>query len=115
MTVNKVPYGDGEPLRTRIGYGVYGTGGTRLAAGQLYTLPGEARPFARGKLTVHFERKAGRRWRALGRAAAARIAKRPRGVKLRRHFKAGRYRAVFEYSGYKSFRKTVARRAFTVG
>jgi hypothetical protein len=115
MTVNKVPYGDGEPLRTRIGHGVYGSGGTRLAAGQLYTLPGAARPFARGKLAVHFERKAGRRWRPLGRTAQARIAKRPRAVRLRRTFKPGRYRAVFEYSGYKSFSKTVARRAFTVG
>jgi hypothetical protein len=116
MTVNKVPYGDGEPLRTRIGNGVYGTGGTRLAAGKLYTLPGESRPFARGRLTVHFERKAGPRWRPLGRTAQARVSKRAStAVTLRRHFKPGRYRAVFEYTGYKSFRKAVARRAFTVG
>jgi hypothetical protein len=112
VTVNKVAYGDGESIPTRIGLGLYGTGRDRTAAGQLFTIPSAARPLARGRLTVRWERQAGRRWVAFGRiAVAAATAK----VSSRRNFGAGRYRAVIEYSGYKSFRRAVARRVFTVG
>jgi hypothetical protein len=84
FTVNKVAYGDGEPIRTRIAVGIYGTGRARLAGG---------------------------RWRPFGRAAAASVR---RMVRAQRHFRPGRYRAVIEYTGYKSFRPSMGRKAFTV-
>jgi hypothetical protein len=112
LTVNKVRYGDGEPIRTRISVGVYGTGGSRVAGGRLFTIPAAARPLVRGRLSVHWERQVGRRWRPFGRAAAVTL----RGmVRARRHFGGGRYRAVIEFPGYKSFRPSVGRRVFTVG
>ena len=111
VTVNRVAYGDGEKIRTRISVGLYGKGKSRLAAAALYTLPGEAKRFLRGRMTIAFERKAGKRWRPFGGAARGSVS---RSVKRRRKFKAGRYRVVMRFAGYKSFKPAVARRAFRI-
>ncbi|MDQ4040990.1 MAG: cellulase family glycosylhydrolase [Actinomycetota bacterium] len=111
ITVNRVPYGDGEPIRTRIGVGLYGSGKSRIAAGTLYTRPAEAKSFLRGRLKVSFERKAGRRWRPFGGAVSRNATK---AVQRRRKFKPGTYRMVIQFAGYKSFKPAVARRTFRV-
>ncbi|HVE68401.1 MAG TPA: cellulase family glycosylhydrolase [Solirubrobacteraceae bacterium] len=111
VTVNRVAYGDGEPVPTRIAVGLYGRGNSRIAAGTLFTRPAEARSLLRGRMTIAFERKAGRRWRAFGAAAAGSVS---RAFQRRRRFAPGRYRVVMTFAGYKSFKPTVARRAFTV-
>jgi hypothetical protein len=111
VTANRVPYGDGEDVRTRIAVGVYGTGKARLIAGTLYTKPAVARSLVRGRLQVTFERKAGRRWVPMGRAAGGPARK---AVKIRRKFKPGKYRAVLSFPGYKSFRPTLVARPFRV-
>ena len=111
ITVNKVRYGDGEPVFTRIALGLYGSGRARVAGGRLFTLPHEARTLARGRLSIRWERQAGRRWVPFGQAAGATAT---RAVRAQRKFSPGRYRVVIEYLGYKSFRRTVARRAFTI-
>jgi Cellulase (glycosyl hydrolase family 5) len=112
VTVNKVRYGDGEPVGTRIALGLYGNGLSRVAGGRLFTVPHEARPQARGRLTIYWERQSGHRWLPSGRAAAATPT---RAVRAQRKFSPGRYRVVAVYSGYKAFRPAVARRAFTIG
>jgi hypothetical protein len=110
-TVTRVPYGLGEPIRTTLSVGVYGRGKRRIVAGQLFTLPRVARVFVRGRLRIRFERKAGRRWIPIGASAGGAVS---RAVRTTRRFRAGRYRAVVEFAGYKSFRPTVARRPFTI-
>jgi cellulase (glycosyl hydrolase family 5) len=111
VTVNRVPYGDGEPVRTRIAVGLYGTGKARIAAGTLFTRPAEAKPFLQGRMTIAFERKAGSRWRPFGGAAGGPVA---RAVQHRRKFKPGRYRVVVSFAGYKSFKPAVSRRSFAI-
>ena len=111
VTANRVPYGDGEDVRTRIAVGVYGTGKARLIAGTLYTKPAVARSLVRGRLQVTFERKAGKRWVPMGRSAGGSARK---AVKIRRKFKPGKYRAVLSFAGYKSFRPTLVARPFRV-
>jgi hypothetical protein len=111
VTVNRVAYGDGEPVRTRIAVGLYGKGKSRIAAGTLFTLPGEAKSFLRGRMTIAFERKAGRRWVPYGGAAAGSVSS---ALQRRRKFKPGRFRVVITFPGYKSFKPSVARRAFTI-
>ncbi|MDX6696706.1 MAG: polysaccharide biosynthesis protein PslG [Solirubrobacteraceae bacterium] len=111
VTVNRVAYGDGEPVRTRISVGLYGTGKSRIAAGTLFTRPGEAKPFLRGRMTIAFERKAGPRWVPYGGAAAGSVSS---ALQRRRKFKPGRYRVVITFAGYKSFRPATARRSFTI-
>jgi hypothetical protein len=113
VTVTKVAYGDGEPVFTRIGIGLYGSGAARVAAGRLYTLPGEAKPFLRGRMTIAFERLAGRRWVPFG-AAAGGSAASTRALQRQRRFKPGRYRVVIAFAGYRSFRPALARRPFTI-
>ena len=111
VTVNRVNYGEGEPVRTRISIGLYGKGKSRIAAATLFTRPGEAKPFLRGRMNIAFERKAGKRWRPFGRAAGGSVS---RALQRQRKFKAGKYRVVMKFAGYKSFKPAVARRAFTV-
>ena len=111
VTANRVPYGDGEDVRTRIAVGVYGTGKARLIAGTLYTKPAVARSLVRGRLQITFERKAGKRWVPMGRTAGGPARK---AVKIRRKFKPGKYRAVLSFPGYKSFRPTLVARPFRV-
>jgi hypothetical protein len=111
ITVNKVPYGLGEAVPTRIALGLYGAGRSRSAAGQLYTLPHAARPLARGRITIRWERRSGPRWVRFGGGGAAAAT---RQVRSQRSFGPGQYRVVAEYGGYKSFRRTVARRAFRI-
>jgi hypothetical protein len=110
-TVNRVPYGLGEPIRTTISVGLYGSGKKRLVGARLFTLPRVARNFVRGRLRVRFERKAGRRWVPFGASAGGSVSRPLRTV---RSFRPGRYRVVVEFPGYKSFRPTTARRPFTV-
>jgi cellulase (glycosyl hydrolase family 5) len=111
ITVNRVPYGDGEPVRTRIAVGLYGSGKSRIAAGTLFTRPAEAKPFVRGHMTIAFERKAGTRWRPFGGAAGGPVA---RAVQRTRKFKPGRYRVIVSFAGHKSFKPAVSRRSFTI-
>lgn len=111
MTINKVRYGDGEPIHSRIALHVYGSGPRRLAGAKLFPFPHEARPFMRGRLTIHFERRHGSKWLPRGSAAGTRVTG---TVRQARRFKPGKYRVVVEYAGYKSFRRAVARRTFTV-
>jgi hypothetical protein len=111
ITVNRVPYGDGEAVPTRIALGLYGSGRSRIAAGTLFTRPAEAKPFLRGRLQIAFERKAGSRWRPFGAAAGGSVAS---ALKRTRKFKPGRYRVVITFAGHKSFKPAVARRSFTV-
>jgi hypothetical protein len=111
VTVNRVPDGAGERIRTRIAAAVYGSGRRRIAAGTLYTQPSSARSSLRGRINISLERKSGSRWRPVGQARAASV---PGPVKVARKLKPGRYRAVFRFAGYKSFGPSVARRTFTV-
>jgi Glycosyl hydrolases family 39/Bacterial Ig domain len=111
VTVNRVGYGDGEDVRTRIAVGVYGTGKKRLVAGTLFTKPAVARSNVRGRLQISFERKAGKRWVPTGAAAAGSVRK---AVKVNRKFKPGKYRAVLSFAGYKSFRPVNVVRPFKV-
>jgi Cellulase (glycosyl hydrolase family 5) len=111
VTVNRVPYGDGEDVRTRISVGVYGRGKSRIIAGTLYTKPAVARSLVRGRLQVTFERKAGKRWVPMGTTAGGSVRK---SVKVTRKFKPGKYRAVLSFPGYKSFRPALAARPFRV-
>jgi hypothetical protein len=111
VTANRVPYGDGEDVRTRIAVGVYGTGKKRLVAGTLYTKPAVARSLVRGRLQVTFERKAGKRWVPMGTTSGGSARK---SVKVRRKFKRGKYRAVLSFPGYKSFRPSLVTRPFKV-
>jgi hypothetical protein len=113
VAVNRVAYGEGEPVFTRIGIGLYGSGASRVAAGRLYTLPRDAKPFLRGRMTIAFERQAGTRWVPFG-AAAGGSASSNQALKRQQRFKPGRYRVVIAFSGYKSFRPALARRAFTI-
>jgi hypothetical protein len=111
VTVNRVPYGFGEDVRTRIAVGVYGSGKSRVVAGTLFTRPAEARPMLRGRLQITFERRAGSRWVPMGRAAGGNVRK---AVKVRRKFRPGKYRAVLSFAGYNSFRPVEVRRPFKV-
>ena len=111
VTVNRVPYGEGEDVATRIAVGVYGSGKKRLVAGTLYTRPAVARSRVHGRMQITFERKAGRKWIPTGSASAGSARK---SVKVRRKFKPGKYRAILSFSGYKSFRPAKVTRAFRV-
>ena len=111
VIANRVPYGDGEDVRTRISVGVYGTGKKRIVAGTLYTKPAVARSLVRGRLQITFERKAGKRWMPMGTTAGGSARK---AVKVTRKFKRGKYRAVLSFAGYKSFRPTLVARPFKV-
>jgi hypothetical protein len=111
VTVNRVPYGDGEDIRTRIAVGVYGRGRKRIIAGTLYTKPAVARSLVRGRLQVTFERKAGKRWVPMGTTSGGSVRK---SVKVTRKFKPGKYRAVLSFPGYKSFRPSLVARPFKV-
>jgi hypothetical protein len=111
VTVNRVHYGAGEDVATRIGMGVYGRSKTRTVVGRLYTKPAVARLSVRGRMQITFERKSGSRWVPMGRAAGGNVRKH---VKLSRKFKPGRYRAVLHFPGYKSFRPSAAARAFRI-
>ncbi|MDX6648942.1 MAG: polysaccharide biosynthesis protein PslG [Solirubrobacteraceae bacterium] len=113
ITVNRVAYGDGEPVATRIGIGLYGSGASRVAAGRLYTVPRDAKPFLRGRMTIAFERQAGQRWVPLGGAAGG-LASSNQALRRQQRFRPGRYRVVVAFAGYKSFRPAVARRIFTI-
>jgi hypothetical protein len=112
VTVTRVPYGQGEPIPTRIALNVYGSGPDRLAAARLYTLPHVARALAQGDLTLRWERRAGTLWVAVGGASTAPVGD---AVRSRRHLGPGSYRVVVAYSGFRSFRRAVARRGFAVG
>jgi Cellulase (glycosyl hydrolase family 5) len=111
VTVNRVHYGAGEDVGTRIGAGVYGRSKTRTVVGRLYTKPAVARLSVRGRLQITFERKAGSRWVPMGRASGGNIRKH---VKLSRRFKPGKYRVILTFPGYKSFRPSATRRSFRV-
>ena len=111
LTVNKVRYGDGEQISSRITVRVYGSGPMRLAGARLFSFPHEARPFMRGRLAGHFERKAGRTWVPQGSAAGVSVTG---TFRKSRRFKPGKYRIVVEFAGYKSFRHALARRTFIV-
>jgi Glycosyl hydrolase catalytic core len=111
VVANRVGYGDGEDVRTRIAVGLYGTGKKRIIAGTLFTKPAVARSAVRGRLQIGFERKAGKRWVPMGRAAGGSVS---RAVKVTRKFKPGKYRAVLVFGGYKSFRPTQVVRPFKV-
>jgi hypothetical protein len=111
VTVNRVPYGHGERIRTRIARAVYGSGRRRVVAGTLYTKPRTARSSVRGDILISLQRKAGGRWRSYGRAHTGAV---PGPITVARRFKPGRYRAVLRFAGYKSFAPTVARHSFTV-
>jgi hypothetical protein len=111
VTANRVPYGDGEDVRTRIAVGVYGSGKKRIVAGTLFTKPAVARSLVRGRLQITFERKAGKRWIPTGAASGGSVSK---AVKVTRKFKPGKYRAVLSFGGYKSFRPTLVVRPFKV-
>jgi hypothetical protein len=111
VIANRVPYGDGEDVRTRIAVGVYGSGKSRIVAGTLFTKPALARDFVRGRIQISFERKAGKRWIPTGSAAGGSVKK---AVKVTRKFKPGKYRAVLTFGGFKSFRPTQVVRPFKV-
>jgi hypothetical protein len=111
VIVNRVPYGDGEDVRTRISVGVYGRGKKRIIAGTLFTKPALARSLVRGRLQITFERKAGRRWVPMGATAGGSVRK---AVSVTRKFKPGKYRAVLNFGGYKSFRPAFVSRPFKV-
>jgi Glycosyl hydrolase catalytic core len=111
VTVNHVPYGTGEPIRTRIAGAVYGGGRRRVVAGTLYTKPRAARSSVRGRIQISLERRTGGRWRPFGRAHDVAV---PGPVTAARRFKPGRYRAVIRFPGDRSFLPASARRAFTV-
>ncbi len=111
VVVNRVPYGDGEQLHTRIAVGVYGTGKKRLVAGRLYTKPAVARGRVHGRMQITFERKAGSHWIPTGSASGGSVRK---SVKVRRKFKPGKYRAILSFPGYKSFRAATVTRPFKV-
>jgi len=107
----KVRYGDGEPIRSRITVRMYGSGPMRLAGARLFPFPHEARPFMRGRLTGHFERKASGTWVPQGSAAGASVTA---TFRKSQRFTPGQYRIVVEFAGYKSFRPVLARRTFVV-
>jgi len=111
VIANRVPYGDGEDVRTRIAVGVYGSGKKRIVAGTVFTKPAVARDLVRGRLQISFERKAGKRWVPMGRAAGGSVRK---AVKVTRKFKPGKYRAVLTFAGYKSFRPATVVKPFKV-
>jgi hypothetical protein len=110
-TVNKVPYGLGEAIPTRIALRVYGGGANRLAGAALYTRPHDARALAQGSLSVRWERHSGGGWTQVGPAQTGGL---NATLRSRRHLAPGRYRAVAEFAGFRSFRRAVARRTFTV-
>jgi hypothetical protein len=112
IVVNKVPYGAGEPVSTRISVGLYGGGRARIAAAQLFTLPREAKRFLRGRLTIGFERFVGSRWRPFGAAAGGSAS--GGALQRARKFAPGRYRVVVAFGGDRSFARASARRIFTV-
>jgi hypothetical protein len=112
VTVTKVPYGLGEAIPTRIALHLYGGGPNRLAGVALYTSPHEARGLAQGSLSVRWERRSGGGWVPVGGADSGGLGS---TLRSRRHLAPGRYRAVAEFTGFRSFRRAVARRAFTVG
>jgi Big-like domain-containing protein/cellulase (glycosyl hydrolase family 5) len=107
VTVNRVAWGAGEPIATRVSLKVYGGGKTRLVAAQLFTKPAAALPFARGRLLIAFERRAGPRWRKYAAASAVK-------VQRRKKFKKGKYRVTVTFPGDRAFRPAVARKSFTV-
>ena len=110
VTVNRVPYSQGERIRTRLAPAVYGSGRRRVLAATLYTKPRAARSSIRGQLQFSLQRRTGGRWRPLGRVAGAV----PGPITVARKFTPGRYRVVIRFPGYKSFVPAVARRSFTV-
>jgi hypothetical protein len=113
VTINRVAYGEGEPVATRIGVGLYGSGPSRVASGRLYTVPRDAKPFLRGRMTIAFERQAGSGWVPLGGVAGG-LASSNQALSRHQRFKPGRYRVVIAFPGYKSFRPALARRTFTI-
>jgi hypothetical protein len=111
VVANRVPYGQGEDIRTRISVGVYGKGKKRIVAGKLYTRPALARIYLGGRMEITFERKAGRRWVPMGRASGGSARK---SVQVTRKFKPGRYRAILTFAGHNSFRPVTMVRPFRV-
>jgi hypothetical protein len=111
ITVNRVRYGDGEAIATRIAAAVYGSGRRRVVAGTLFTRPSAARSSLRGLVRIRLERRTGGRWRPFGRVHSG-SASRP--VTVARRFRPGRYRAVIRFGGFKSFAPAVKHRSFTV-
>jgi hypothetical protein len=111
FTVNKVGFGDGEAIPTSLSLGVYGTGASRLAVARIFTRPAMASASLGGKIFVRFERRTAAGWTALGRARATVAGKLAR---VSRKLKPGKYRAVVEFPGFKSFKPAVKRRYFVV-
>jgi hypothetical protein len=111
FVVNKVGFGDGEAIATKLSLGVYGRGPTRLAVAKIFTTPSMAAAALQGKLSIRYERRTARGWKALGRASSASVAKLAR---ISRKLKPGKYRAIVEFPGFKSFKPAVQRKYFVV-
>ena len=108
VTVNRVLWGLGEEVATRVSLRTSGAGKVRAFRARLFVAPRVAMPFLRGGLVLSFERRVAGLWKPAGRAAAR------TNVKVRRRFAPGVYRVTGLYAGYKSFRAATARRTFVV-
>jgi hypothetical protein len=107
VTVNRVVWGLGEEVATRVSLRMSGAR-VRAFRARLFVVPRAATPFLRGGLVLTFERRAGNQWLPAGKVRAA------TNVGVRRQFAPGTYRVTAVYAGYKSFRGSVARRTFVV-
>jgi hypothetical protein len=113
LTINKVPYGQGEPIKTTLSLKLYGKGGARLAVSRLLTSPPVAlSDLTSGKILVIYQKKVGSKYKDIGKpkAAGSRKIAKVASKKLGK----GKYRVVVTFPGAGTFLPAKKVQAFTV-